>query len=547
LISTSPVKAGQVLAGKYRIERLLGEGGMGVIVEAYDVSLERRVAIKFLLPEFAAHPEATQRFMREARAAAKIQSEHVARVIDVSTLETGAPYMVMEFLEGSDLSQVIDANGALPMEDAALYLIQACEALAEAHAYGIIHRDLKPANLFLAQQAGGSRKIKVLDFGISKTLSATDPGLLGSLTQTSAMLGSPLYMSPEQMKSSRDVDYRTDIWALGIILYEVLTADTPFTGSSIPELSAKILLEEPRLVSDIKPEIPEALAAVVVRALRKQPEMRFANVGELAMALLPFAPNRARNNVERIIRVLNMAGIAQAEFVASVLPQEQGQAIQILEIKHLAPASAGLLRWSGKKKHVTLANFGQTQTERAPARRSELSRRWIAAAAGSMLTVLGVATLVLRSNPSSSDTPSGVDAPLPVAASSVQSGVAASAASVAPSAPASALLEEAQPLKAPSGAGGDARANATLTSGRTEPTPVAASQNPLDMAEAPSTPAPAGPGPSKVSATSAAARGSVRTTRRASGAAQPALQSAVSKPRPKTYAGAFNSKFGSRK
>src|SRR5688572_18828222 len=306
-MNAPPVMIGQVLAGKYRIERVLGEGGMGVVVEAHDTSLERRVAIKFLLPEFVQNTEAIQRFTREARAAVKIQSEHVARVIDVSTLENGAPYMVMEFLEGSDLSQVIDTGGQIAVEDAALYVIQACEALAEAHAHGIIHRDLKPANLFLAWQAGGSQKIKVLDFGISKTLTATDPGLLGSLTRTSSMMGSPLYMSPEQMKSTRDVDFRADIWALGVILYEALAASTPFSGGSIPEISAKILLEDPRPIAELRPDLPEQLVEVITRTLRKRPDERFANVGELAVALLPFAHGQARGNVERIVRVLSQA------------------------------------------------------------------------------------------------------------------------------------------------------------------------------------------------------------------------------------------------
>jgi serine/threonine-protein kinase len=191
-VQSAPVEAGQVLAGKYRVERVLGEGGMGIVVEAMDMGLERRVAIKFLLPDFARNEEAVQRFLREARAAVKIQSEHVARVIDVNKLENGAPYMVMEFLEGSDLSQVIETTGPLPVEEAALYVIQACEALAEAHAYGIVHRDLKPANLFLSTRTDGTRHVKVLDFGVSKSLLNTSGQF--ALTDTSMMVGSPLYI-----------------------------------------------------------------------------------------------------------------------------------------------------------------------------------------------------------------------------------------------------------------------------------------------------------------------------------------------------------------
>jgi serine/threonine-protein kinase len=497
---------------------------MGIVVEAYDTSLERRVAIKFLLPEFAKHPEATLRFMREARAAAKIQSEHVARVIDVSKLDTGSPYMVMEFLEGSDLEQVIDAAGPLSMEDAALYVIQACEALAEAHAHGIIHRDLKPANLFLAQQAGGSRKIKVLDFGISKALSATDPALLGSLTRTSSMMGSPLYMSPEQMKSARDVDLRTDIWALGVILYEALTAQTPFIGSSIPEISAKILLEDPRPLALFKPNLPQALIDVVARALRKQPELRFPNVGELAMALLPFAPNRARNNVERIIRVLSAAGLTQGEFLASLAPGDHKQTLEILKVQDLAPTSTSQLWRLGKKKQATQSNFGQTQTERAPYFRGG-SRRVRIAAAASVLTLLGVLGLALRSRApeSAPELPLTAAAPIPEAPES----------SAAPAA----VLIPPVTLAAPAGP-------APASSVRVE---TSAPDSVARAAELGSAPAPASgsvTSPASFGPSRTLGSGSARKARRAS---SPQTARAGSNKTPKTYTGDFKAKFGSRK
>ncbi len=543
-MDASPVKTGQVLAGKYRIERVLGEGGMGVVVEAHDISLERRVAIKFLLPEFVRHPEATQRFMREARAAAKIQSEHVARVIDVSTLENGAPYMVMEFLEGSDLSQVIEAGGALPIEDAALYVIQACEALAEAHAYGIIHRDLKPANLFLAEQAGGSRKIKVLDFGISKTLSATDPGLVGSLTRTSSMMGSPLYMSPEQMKSARDVDLRTDIWALGVILYETLSATPPFSGNSIPEIAAKILLEDPRPLGEIKVEIPQTLADVAVKALRKQPEMRFQNVGELAMALLPFAPNRARNNVERIIRVLNAAGMAHGEFLASLAPADQvrlfGDSVQVLEIKDVSALGASLLRTSGKKRQATLANFGHTRTERAPPRAQGGSRRTIAAALAAVAIVGTAVALVLRPGGSAPEAVAAAANGHPAAEGLPTAHVAASTG-VTPSAP-------------PAGSGPTVRPAALEASVPAPPpleaTPSLEEEDDGNSDDVPSTPpaakaaAIASSSPAKPSSGAKAKKASLSATT----SARPTRKaSTATKPREKSYSGDFKSKFGSRK
>src|SRR4051812_480796 len=213
------VYAGQILGGKYRVDRVLGAGGMGMVVAATHLQLDERIAIKFLLPEALRNPEAVARFGREAKAAVKIRGEHVARVIDVGSFENGAPYMVMEHLDGRDLSSFIHERGAMPMSDAVDAVLQACEALAEAHALGIVHRDLKPANLFLTRRPDGTPSIKVLDFGISKL---TAPGADHSMTKTSAVMGSPLYMSPEQMTASRGVDARTDIWALGVVLYELL-------------------------------------------------------------------------------------------------------------------------------------------------------------------------------------------------------------------------------------------------------------------------------------------------------------------------------------
>src|SRR5687768_2291671 len=200
------VREGDILVGKYRVERVLGLGGMGVVVAAQHLGLDQRVAIKFLFPEAFSHPEALLRFDREARAAAKIKSEHVARVTDVGTLENGAPYMVMEYLEGEDLAEYLRREGALRVEEAVQLVLQACEAIDEAHKLGIVHRDLKPANLFCIQKADGSRTIKVLDFGISK-LTHSVPATRGmAMTGASAMMGSPLYMSPEQMRSPRTVD-----------------------------------------------------------------------------------------------------------------------------------------------------------------------------------------------------------------------------------------------------------------------------------------------------------------------------------------------------
>jgi eukaryotic-like serine/threonine-protein kinase len=300
--SPAPVSPGDVLAGKYRVEQILGVGGMGVVVAARHMHLDQRVAIKFLLPELASHAETVARFSREARAAVKIQSEHVARVIDVGTLETGAPYMVMEYLEGSDLSRVVQQRGPMPWHEVVEILLQACEAIAEAHVGGIVHRDLKPANLFLIRRPDGSPCVKVLDFGISKALDAA-PG--SALTQTSAMMGSPKYMSPEQLKSSRDVDARTDIWALGIILYELISGEAAFQADTMPQLFVAIIQDPPRPLR--RPDVPPGLHAVILRCLEKDPSRRFQSVSELAQSLYEFAPVRSRPSVERISRI-QMAG-----------------------------------------------------------------------------------------------------------------------------------------------------------------------------------------------------------------------------------------------
>jgi eukaryotic-like serine/threonine-protein kinase len=312
-LTMTPVQEGQILAGKYRIESILGVGGMGVVVSALHIQLDERVALKFLLPEALGNPEAVARFAREARAAVKIKSVHVARVSDVGTLDTGAPYMVMEFLHGHDLSALIRDRGPLAYPDAVDFVLQACEALAEAHALGIVHRDLKPANLFMIIAADGTPCIKVLDFGISKITSPSSSGDDYGMTKTHAIMGSPLYMSPEQMTSSRDVDGRADIWAMGTILFELLAGRPPFVGETMPQLCGMILQEAPPPPRRFRPDLPEGLEAAILRCLEKDRARRFANVGELAAALAPFGGGNASRSAERIAKVLNAAGISSSQ------------------------------------------------------------------------------------------------------------------------------------------------------------------------------------------------------------------------------------------
>jgi serine/threonine-protein kinase len=275
-----------VLMRKYRVEQVLGRGGMGVVVRARHLTLGEVVAIKLLNEELGLTGEMISRFMREAQAAARLRSQHVVRVTDVGRLDDGMPYMVMELLEGQDLAQLAAAQVIAPGY-AANVVIQVCQALAEAHALGIVHRDIKPSNIFIVATASGKPFVKVLDFGIAK---AHDPIDGAPITRTLSILGTPGYMSPEQLRSSRTVDGRTDVWALGVVLYEILEGRRPFTAESLPELCVQVAFEPHPAFA----RTPPALAAVVDRCLAKQVEDRFASVGEVAEALLPFADDRAQ-------------------------------------------------------------------------------------------------------------------------------------------------------------------------------------------------------------------------------------------------------------
>jgi serine/threonine-protein kinase len=311
-------KEGDVIAGKYRVERVLGAGGMGVVVAAHHILLDEKVALKFLLPAARVNKEAVARFMREAQAATRIKSEHVAQVKDVGKLDDGAPYIVMEFLDGSDLSTWLTELGPLPVDQTVDFVLQACEAIAEAHAHGIVHRDLKPPNLFCVRKADGALCIKVLDFGISKISSKNGSP---QLTQTTHIMGSPLYMSPEQMSDSKAVDGRSDIWALGVILFELLTGRLPFESEAVTALAVKITNEPAPVLSSLRRDVPRGLDAVLARCFEKEKENRYQTVAELASALEGFGTPRARLSVERVRGVQKQTSLSESARVLQELPR----------------------------------------------------------------------------------------------------------------------------------------------------------------------------------------------------------------------------------
>jgi serine/threonine protein kinase len=277
--------------GKYVVDSILGRGGMGIVVAARHESAGRSelVAIKLLHPKAAKDAVQVERFVREARSTVRIKSEHVVRVLDAGAEEsTGSPFIVMEFLQGRDIAYVLANFGPMPPKTAVDYIIQICEAAAAAHALGIVHRDLKPSNFFLTHRPDGTALVKVLDFGISKAAQLDgmpDP----RLTETQAVFGSPTYMSPEQIRSSKNVDQRSDIWSLGVALFEMLTRKLPFVADNVAGLLASVIADPPFTISHFRPDVPPGLEAVVLSCLEKDAARRIGSAGELARRLAPFA------------------------------------------------------------------------------------------------------------------------------------------------------------------------------------------------------------------------------------------------------------------
>jgi serine/threonine-protein kinase len=320
----SPVSVGDILGGKFAVERIVACGGTGVVVRARHLALREVCAIKLMRADVGDDPTTRARFLREARAIARLKSDHVVRVFDVGELEDATPYMVMEYLEGVDLEVTIRQQGALPLVEAARYVVQICAALAEAHRSGIVHRDLKPGNVVVTRGEGGAPRLKLIDFGISKVLGADDPIL--KTTQEGTILGTPLYMAPEQIMGA-SVDARTDVWAVGMILYELVTGRTPFAErSAVVTTLAHILSAPPTPPSAHVPDLPREVEAIILRCLEKRPAARPASVGEIVRVLerftevrAPAEPHREAPSPPRVSATRRwMVGVAIALLVCGV-------------------------------------------------------------------------------------------------------------------------------------------------------------------------------------------------------------------------------------
>ncbi len=472
---------GDVVAGKYRIVRAIGRGGMGVVFAATHELLHQTVALKLLLPDVAAHPEAVSRFLNEARAAARIRSEHVATVMDVGLLDGGMAYLVMEYLEGGDLEALLLQNGTMSLEEVAHCMLETLEGVAQAHALGIVHRDLKPSNLFRAVRPDGSVSIKVLDFGISKAPRPEDDG---TATATHAMLGSPLFMSPEQVRSAKTVDARSDLWSLGVIMYRLLTGQPPFTGSNMGEVLAAILTEPHKPIAELRPDVPHGFAKIVDRCLERDRDRRYANAAELAIALEPFAGAHT-DSVTRICRVLGMRTqksdatepglVMSTQLAPEVTPAVAGSTVLAPQTVALPdtpwPASAQAPRVATPETMLGPSAGPWSATGNGKAASSRRRLRMAAVGAALVLAAAGAITLALRGHsPSSIPTsasalattetlapastelvmpavrvvPTEVLAPLPTA-QSAESPASASSSPAAPHAPSAAAVAPIRP------------------------------------------------------------------------------------------------------
>jgi eukaryotic-like serine/threonine-protein kinase len=388
----APVRVGEVVAEKYLIERTLGVGGMGVVMAARDQLLDRKVAIKFLLPKLAGSDTAVQRFMREARSATRVTSEHVVRLLEIEKLPSGTPFFVMEYLEGSDLRALLRERGALSPSLAVDYALQALQAVAEGHVKGIVHRDIKPGNLFLTSRADGTALIKVLDFGIAKTIDSDSSESTSLTSSDDVRLGSPAYMPPEQLQNPRDVDKRSDIWSLGATLYELLCGRPPFEGPGYLELASRILSQPPIPLSSqqVPDTLPNGLEAILRKCLEKDRHARYANAAELATALAPFGSDDARVSLGRVAGMFNSSSSIPA-LSRSVAVQDPAACTATLEVPVAAPQNSDERRTSDIGAVASTPKPGSGRSS------------WLVLAAAALIIL---AVYALRNPPTSAPRPS---------------------------------------------------------------------------------------------------------------------------------------------
>jgi len=423
----APERIGEVFAGKYRIVRLLGEGGMGRVYEAEHTSVGRRFAVKLLRRHLAANEQALLRFRREARAAGALENEHIAAVLDFDAAPDGAPFLVMEYLEGRSLGQLLAEEGPLPLSRAANALLQVCRGLEAAHAAGILHRDLKPDNLFVTRRADGSEQLKILDFGIAKLLGESGDA---APIHTGAAIGTPFYMAPEQVRGDATLDERVDVYALGVIFYELLSGQKPHPGDSGNTVLAHVLTQPPVPLDELCPRLPRAVVDLVHRALAFEPRDRPASVRALARELEGLLPPEVNREHGRIaLRTAEASPRAGSLATAPTLPTADSSAVS-------------------------------SRIEAPPVRRSR-TKLWLAAAA--LASVASV--FAFRAGPwtRAPEAPSGLGAPtapempsapaLSAPATPEPGPPPASASEPSPAEPAASASGVAAPEKAPSAAG----------------------------------------------------------------------------------------------
>jgi serine/threonine protein kinase len=419
---------GDTLANKYRVEGVVGRGGMGVVLSARHIQLGQVAAIKLLTlpPDEDRRDEAIGRFLNEAQAAARLQSDHVVRIYDVGQLEDGLPFMVMELLVGQDLSSILDERHALPEVEAVDYVLQACAGVAEAHRMGIVHRDLKPSNLFVTRRSDGLPLLKVLDFGISKQL--TDPSsgeAAPNFTNTRTLMGSPNYMSPEQIRDARRVDGRTDVWALGVILQELLTDAPVFNGESFPGVCAAIVADPPTPVRSLRADVSPELEAVIARCLQKDPKQRYQSVAELQADLVPLVPRLSRTgSVSKpgvyssgphavMTRRAPEVNISVANAPTQVTPSGAPIAPdRTLESARLASARPQPQRSSTQNALASTDPRVEVVTTPPPQAGSGRTPRWLPVLG--VAALLGAGALWLSTRPGSAPVPASTAAPAPV-------------------------------------------------------------------------------------------------------------------------------------